>query len=397
MTAPDRAGTGRTAADLAVRSEPQAVPVVEAGGVRVPALLVGSAAWCWRILIVAGAFLLLVMLMDKLSLLVLPFLAAIIVTALLHPLVALLRRRGVPRGPATLITLLVALALLGGIFYFVANRASAQYPQLVDSLSKLVDQSRHALTQGPFHFKANTVDNIGGTISAQLTQHRTQVLSGALSAGRTIADIVTAAVLFIFLTIFLLFDGERIWDWLVRLFPRRAEERVRGAGRRTWKTLTGYITGQFCVALFHGVVMGVSLGLLGVPLVAPLAVLVFIGSFVPIIGAIVFGGLAVLVTLVTVGVTKALILLVVLVITDQIEAHILQPLVVGRYVRLHPIAIAVTLAGGALLAGLPGAIFGVPIVACANAAVKFLAGREDAEGNTLEPRLELEPPPVAAR
>ena len=137
-----------------------------------------------------------------------------------------------------------------------------------------------------------------------------------------------------------------------------------------WETLSGYITGTFLVALFHGVAMGLTLYVVGVPLVAPLAVLVFLGSFIPIVGVVVFGGLAVLVSLVANGATAGIIVLIALLVENQIESHVLQPFVVGRHVRLHPMAIALTLGAGAIVAGLPGAIFGVPLVASVNAAMR---------------------------
>lgn len=352
-------------------------------GIRIPTLLVGAAAWSWRILVILGAFILLFTLLGHLLLLVVPFLLALLSAALLMPIASWFKRHGVPRGIATLITMLFALAVLGGVGFYVVNRATADYPTLADQSNDAVRQTQNFLVHAPFNLPRSSVDNVGNTITKQINSHKGQITSGVIKAGRTALDVVTGAVLWLFLTIMLVYDGDRVWSWVVRLFPRRAEERVRGAGQRMWTTLTGYITGQFFVALFHALAIGITLVILRSPLVAPLAVLVFVGSFIPIIGALVFGAFAVVVTLVAGGVVKALILLIVLVIENQVEGHVLQPFVVGRYVRLHPIAIAATLTAGALLAGLPGAIFGVPFVATVNAAAKYLAGREDSEGHVL--------------
>ncbi|HVV30598.1 MAG TPA: AI-2E family transporter [Mycobacteriales bacterium] len=375
------------------------VPVREAPELRVPAVLAGAAAWCWRILVILGAFILLILLLSHLMLLVVPFLAALLSAALLMPIANWLRRHRFNRAWSTLFTVVFALLVLGSIGFYVTDRAIADYPKLVDQSNDAVHQAQDFLTKPPFNLNKSSVNNIGDTITKQLDSHKGEIASGLIKAGRTAIEVLTGVVLWLFLTIMLIYDGDRVWNWVVRLFPRGAEERVRGAGQRAWRTLSGYISGQFTVALFHAVAIGVTLVILGSPLVAPLAVLVFIGSFIPIIGAVVFGAFAVLVTLVAGGVVKAIILLAVLLVENQVEGHVLQPFVVGRYVRLHPIAIAVTLTAGALLAGIPGAIFGVPLVATVNAAVKFLSGREDAEGRPLPGRDGggEDPPPVTSQ
>lgn len=312
----------------------------------------------------------------KLELVVLPMASAILITALLHPANRGLRRAGLPRSVAAVATVLAAIAVLGGIGVFVANRASAEYPALVHQVQTLVNNTQSYLKEGPLKLDSKTVDNAGTELVTYLSGSQAQIASGVVSAGRTVLDVVTGLVLTLFLTIFMLYDGEQIWGWISSLWPARNQPKLAMVGDRAWHTLSGYVTGTFIVALFHGVVMGVTLAIVGVPLVAPLAVLVFIGSFIPLLGAVIFGGLAVLVTLVTNGPTTAVVVLVVLVVGNQVESHVLQPFVVGRHVKLHPMAIAVTLASGAVVAGLPGAIFAVPLVASINAAGKALTGRE---------------------
>lgn len=359
------------------------VEVFDGRGVRLPAVVVGAAAWSWRILVILLAFGALGLLVSRLTLLVVSFLTAMLTAALLMPVAHFLRRHRLSRGLSTLLTILLALVVIGGIGYFVVDRAIAGYPDLADQASRAVTNVQNALTTGTFHLPKSSVDNIGNTITDNLKKHQGAVTSGVISAGRTALDVATGLVLWLFLTIFLVYDGDRVWDWVCRLLPRRGELLAHGAGHRAWRTLTGYVTGQFLVALFHTVAISITLLVLRAPLVAPLALVVFVFSFVPIIGALVAGAFAVVVVLVADGPVQAIVLIVVLVIEDQIEGHVLQPLVVGRYVKLHPIAIAATLTGGALLAGLPGAIFGVPLVAAVNAAVKFLSGREDIDGNTV--------------
>lgn len=390
MTAePESAEPGRDGApmpqapDVAGRRRREEVAVPDGATVRVPVLLVTAAAWSWRILVVLGALAVLGLVLQRLTLLVIPFATALLAAALLMPLAGWLRRRGLGRGISTLLTVVVAAGVLVGAVFFVVDQAVAGYGQLANETSRAVTNAQNYLTNGPFHLQKSSIDNLGTSINNLIHRHQGAIASGAVSAGRTAIDVVTGVVLFVFLTIFLVYDGDRVWDWTVRLLPRKSQDRARGAGQRAWRTLSGYIGGQFLVALFHTVVISVTLLILRAPLIAPLALVVFIFSFVPIIGAVVAGAFAAVVVLVADGPIPAVILIGVLVVEDQIEGHILQPLVVGRYVRLHPIAIAATLTAGAIVAGIPGAIFGVPLVAAVNAAAKYLGGREDIDGNAI--------------
>jgi predicted PurR-regulated permease PerM len=350
--------------------------VIKPATTAVPALLNNAAAWAWRLIVVGVFFYFLVDMLDRLSIVTIPFFSAILLTALLYPLTREMRKIGLNRGLSTAVTVIVAFAVLGGVAAFVANRASAEYPELVDQVSRLVTHAQHWLVTGPLKLKPSAVNNISDKIISFLRSRQSTVSSDALGAATTLAEVLTSIILTFFLTVFMLWDGGRIWDWIVAMFPRHVRTEVRSTGDAMWHTLAGYIQGTFSVAAFHGIAMGTTLAIVGVPLVAPLAVLVFLGSFIPLIGAVVFGGLAVLVTLVAKGATAAIVVLVVLVIENQVEAHVLQPFVVGRSVRLHPMAIALVLGGGTVLEGIPGAIFAVPIVASINAAVRHLRAEE---------------------
>ena len=338
----------------------------------VPPLLADAAGWTWRLGVLAIAAYYVVGLLGDLELVTIPLLIATLLTAGLHPVVALMRRHGASRGMSTFLTTLLAFAVLGGVGVFVANRASAGYPELVDQVNRLVTKFQHWLQTGPLHVKNNSVNNLGDKFVTFLRDRQSTIVSGAIAGVSVAVEVITGLVLTFFLTVFMLYDGDRIWAFFVRQFPERHRLRAHETGIAMWRTLSGYVTGTFTVALFHGVVMGVALAIVGVPLVAPLAVLIFLGSFIPLIGSVVFGGLAVLVTLVSKDWKAAIVILIVLLIENQVDSHVLQPIVVGRYVRLHPMAIAVVLAGGSVLAGIPGAIFGIPIVAAANAAVHYL-------------------------
>lgn len=337
----------------------------------VPPLLRDAAAWTWRVLLLALAGYLLVGLLDRLAFLVLPLIAALLAAALVMPVTLWLRRRGLGRGLSAWLTVLLGLLVIAGIFFFVVNRAIAESTSLVDQLSSAVDQTRNFLT-GRLGVKTQTVNNVGDRVVSYLDQHRSTIASGVVSGASVIGEVLAGFVLWFFLFFFFIYEGDRIWGWVVGLFPHSARDRVRGSGAEAWQRLAGYVRGTFVIAVFHGVVVGLTLLVMGVPLVAPLALLVFVGSFIPIVGAFVFGGLAVLVTFVTHGIVLAVVLVGVLVLDNQAEAHLLQPFLVGRYVRLHPVAVAVGIAGGTVLEGIYGTILAVPVIAAVYAIASYL-------------------------
>ncbi|MCU1595817.1 MAG: hypothetical protein JWO12_3209 [Frankiales bacterium] len=346
----------------------------------VPGFLRSAAGWAWRLVAIGAAIYFLGKLAHKLELALLPLLTAILLTGLLQPINSQLRRWRLGRGAAAVVTMLLAIIVLGGVGAFVVNRAAAGYPELVNEVSDLVTRVQNWLVSGPLKLPRSQVTNVGDQLVTYLRDRQGQVVSSAVDAGKTAVEIVTALVLTFFLTIFLLYDGRNIFNWCTGAFPKSLRPKVDEVGDRMWETVSGYVSGTFIVAVFHGAIMGITLTLVGVPLVAPLALLIFIGGFIPLIGAVVFGGLAVLVTLVAKGSTAALIVLIVLLVENQIESHVLQPFIVGRHVSLHPMAIALTLASGAVLAGLPGAIFGVPLIAALNAAFKAVRGEPEEHG-----------------
>ena len=329
------------------------------------------AAWSWRLLII-GALLYFVVLkiLGHFPLVVVPFLTAMLLSALLHPLTGFLRRHRFNRGAAAGTTMLVAFVVIGGIGTYVVNRAVAQYPEFVTEVTRLIHNAENYLVTGPLKLDPNSINNVGGKLTSYLQGRQSEVAHGVVSAVGTIVEVGTGIVLTLFLTFFLLYDGDRIFAWFTGFVPVADRPQVQAGGAEVWRTLTGYVGGTFLVAVFHSAALGIALGVTRVQLVAPLVLLIFIGSFIPIIGMPIFGGLATLVALVSQGGVVAIIILIVLVVDNQIESHLLQPLVVGRYVHLHPIVIAITLTGGAVFAGLPGAIFGVPAVASVNAALR---------------------------
>lgn len=342
----------------------------------VPPLLSDLAGWAWRLLVLALAAYLTVQLLDRLEFIVLPLFAALFATSLANPVVRYLRGRGLRPLAATWITVVVAGLILTGISIFVVDRAVAEYPQLVTQVSAAVTKFRDFLTND-LHVKSSSTSSIGTTITTYLDKHETSVASGALTGITTVAETFAQLVLWFFMTFFLLYDGDRIWAWIVGLFPANARDRVVGAGLQAWDRLAGFVRGTFIIAVIHAVVAAVALSIMRVPLVAPLTLLVFLGSFLPIVGSIIFGALAVAITLVTRGALLGGILAGILIADNQVEAHYLQPVLVGRYVRLHPMVVAVSIAGGGVLEGIPGAVIAVPFVAVVYAVLRYLSTGED--------------------
>lgn len=349
----------------------------------VPRLLAVTAAWCWRLLLVAGAVYVGVWVLTKLALVVVAFLAAVFLTAILRPLVVLLRRY-MPDLVATWLTILVALVVIGGIGVLVWSRAAAGYSSLVDQMIHTVRHLQSQLTGPPLHLSSKTFSSIGSSLVTELEHNRAKIASLAVTGAGYLLEFATGFVLCLFITFFFVYQGERIWHFVVSAARGPMRGRLEEAGHAAWYTVSRYVLGTATIAVIHGTVIGIALFLIGVPLVVPLAVIVFVGSFIPIVGALVAGALAVLVTFGTQGWVAGLILLGVLVLENQLEGHLMQPLIVGRYVHLHPLAIGLALAVGAVLAGVIGAIIAVPVTAAIYRAWPIL---------TADPA----PPPAASR
>jgi predicted PurR-regulated permease PerM len=328
----------------------------------------------WRLLVLAGAGYVAVRVLSPVFDVVIAVVVALFITALLRPVLSLLVRHRVPRGIATALSVLFAFVVVGGILTYVIVRGVQDFPALGHQIGRIIPHVKHWLITGPLHVHASSVNNVSNTISKEASKNSGLIASSALSTGKTVLTLLAGFILAIFVTIFLLYDGEGVWGFLVRLFPREAHSRIDAAGRAVWRTLSNYIRGTLVVAAFHGVVIAVTLVILGVPLVAPLALVVALGAFVPLIGAIVAGALAVAVAGITHGIVGVVVILAVLLVDNQIEAHVLQPFVVGRYVRIHPLATVLALASGELLLGIFGAIIAVPTVACLNAGARCLVG-----------------------
>jgi predicted PurR-regulated permease PerM len=343
---------------------------------RVPGWLQTAAAWSWRLLLLAIVIYVIARLLGILYIVVVPCVAALLITAILQPLTAALRRRGLPALAATWVTLLIAAVVLGGVVTLIANRVSADYPTLLAETKHTAAQVQSWLAGPPFHVKNTNIQKLLNDIPSYMSKHKTLVEGTVVTGGKIASEFFGGLVLMLFVTFFLIKDGERIWNWLLGAMRTDTARRMDRAGHAAWLAVVYYMRGTVAVAAIHGVVIGVALWIMGVPLALPLAVLVFLAAFIPLVGLLLAGALAILVTLATKGWVAAVILLVILIVEDQLEAHLLQPQVVGRAIRLHPLAVILSLAVGAVLAGIPGAVVAVPVVAVITRALPELRRSE---------------------
>jgi putative heme transporter len=338
-----------------------------------------TAAWAWRLLVILTAVVALLMVVKRLEVIVVPLLLALMLSALLVPIVDWLDKRGAPRGGAVALVLLAGFAILGGIMTFVVSQFIVGVPDLVKEVTRSIDSAKKWLIEGPLHLSRQQIDHAGDSAIQALQNNQEKLTSGALSTAATITEIITAALMMLFTLIFFLYGGRNIWSYITKIVPTHVRERVHAAGGAGFHSLTGYVRATFLVALVDALGIGTGLAVMSVPLALPLASLVFLGAFIPLVGAVLSGFLAVIVALLAKGFVYALITLGLLVAVNQLEAHILQPLVMGRAVSIHPLAIVVAISTGGVLAGIVGALLSVPTVAFLNNAFKVLLAEDPEE------------------
>lgn len=334
-----------------------------------------ATAYSWRFLVVAAAIGVAVWLVIQLKLLVIPLLVAILITALLWPAFAWMLRHHVPRWLAIVIVVAGTLAIVTGLLWLVVWQIMAQWDSVQASTAAAVEQFRQYLITGPLDLTEKQIDGWLDQAGAFLQEQAELLWSGALAIGTTIGHVATGAVLALFILLCLLADGAGIWRWTLRLFPKKARPAADGAGRAGWVTVVNYARTQLLVATIDAIGIGLGAFLLGVPLAIPVAVLVFLGAFVPIVGAVVTGTVAVFLALVYNGPWIALWMLVVVLGVQQLEGHVLQPLLMGSAVKVHPLAVVLVVAGGAMIAGIPGALFAVPLAAFVNVVAVYIGER----------------------
>lgn len=346
-----------------------------------------TAGYAWRLLLIAAVVAGVIWIVIQLKLLVIPLMVGILVTALLWPAFQWMLRHRFPRWIAVALALIGTIAIVGVLMWLVIWQVRAQLPDVQVRSAQAVEEFRQFLLRGPLHLSEAQIQGYVDQ-GLQIVNEQTQLLlNGALAVGTTAAHVVTGAVLALFILICLLADGRGIWRWTLRLFPRAARPAADAAATNGFATLVNYARTQLFVAAIDAVGIGVGAALLGVPLAIPVAVLVFLGSFVPIVGAVVTGAIAVVLALVYNGPWIALAMLGVVLAVQQIEGHILQPIMMGSAVKVHPLAVVLVVAGGSMVGGIPGALFAVPLAAFVNVAAVTISTGSWRTGD--QPRADL--------
>lgn len=341
---------------------------------RVPYGLDLAAAYGWRFLVVCGAGAIILWLLNLFLAVVLPVLIALLIAALVAPVVHWLQRLGMPRKLAALLVVLSGLAFIGLLGTFVGSQVSQGVGDLSGQVVDGLQQIRDWLHTGPLQITDKQLNTMLGDAQNQLSVRGKDLAGQVTEVSATVGHVLAGIFIVLFSTYFFLADGSLIWSWMVRLFPRVGRRRADSSGRVAWKSLTQFVRATVLVAGTDAIGVMIGAIVLGVPFVSAIGVLVFIGAFVPLVGAFVSGGVAVLVALVAQGPVTALFMFGVIVAVQQLEAHVLQPFLMGRFVSVHPLGVIIAIALGIVVAGIAGALIAVPLAASLNSVVQHLAG-----------------------
>lgn len=323
----------------------------------------------------------------QIKLLVIPVLIALILAAAIGPFVNMLRRRGIPGAAATGIAFVALLILLGGVSTVIYFSVRSQWTELAQQASSGLDELENFLRNGPVPIDQEQLNQAREGIIQFATS--SQVRSGAITGLSVVTEFITGTILMVVILFFFLKDGAKIWNFFLRPFKGEREAKLRRVGSRTLEVLGGYVRGTAIVALVDAVAIGAALLILQVPLAFPLAIIVFMTAFIPLVGATVAGILAALVALVANGPVVALIVVAVVVAVNQLEGDFLQPVVMGKSLQLHALVILMALTAGTILAGIVGAVLAVPLAAVAWAIIQVWTA-EDPDLQDMNPDL---PPP----
>jgi len=374
---------GKKNKDAATTKTPTPVLTGEArklaveGAIPVPVEIAGQFAW--RILAVVGVLVVAGLLIIQLKDIVIPFMVALLISGLLVPVVNFLVRKKWPKALAVATTLIGFLAIVTGLFWLVIAQVRAGFPDLQDRSLSAFEDFKVFLAGEPFDISEKDFNGYISQAYSAIEANSDFLVNGALNVGTTAGHVLTGALIALFATIFILIDGRGVWAWIVRLFPRKARRALDGSGQAGWLTLTTFVKVQIFVAFIDAVGIGIGAFFIGLtipggfPLLIPITIAVFLGSFIPVVGAVATGSLAILVALVFGGPFAAIAMAAVVLGVQQLEGHVLQPLVLGSAVKVHPLAVVFAVAAGAGIAGIAGALFAVPVVAVANVMVNYVA------------------------
>jgi predicted PurR-regulated permease PerM len=359
-------------------------PVIETGPsnfsrAQVPWAYDLAAAWAWRFIVIVAALLMVLWTLQYFVVVVFPVVIALFIAALTAPVVGLLERFYVPRKLAALLVVVGGLAIVTLLLTFVGQQVASSIDQLSEKVSGGLGEIEHWLQTGPLHASDTQINTWIGNAQDWIQKQGKGLSTHATEVGTALSHILAGFFIILFSTYFFLADGHLIWAWVVRIFPRAARSRADSSGRVAWHSLTQFVRATVLVAATDAAGIMVAALILNVPLVSAIGVLVFLGAFVPLVGAFLSGTVAVLVALVAQGPIVALLMLAGVVIVQQIEAHVLQPFLMGRFVSVHPLGVILAIAMGAIVAGIVGALVAVPLAAALNAVVQHLAVYADVE------------------
>jgi predicted PurR-regulated permease PerM len=332
-----------------------------------------AAAWAWRFVIVVVAGLMILWTLQYFLVVVLPVVLALFLAALLVPVVNWLERSGVPRKLASFIVVVAGIAVVAALLTFVGRQVSQGFGDLSDQVVDGLDKIRDWLRDGPLNASDKQINDFIDNAQSFITDQGKHLATRAGEFTTAVGHVLAGLFILLFSTYFFLADGKLIWSWIVRLFPRAARARVDSSGRVAFRSLTQFVRATVLVAMTDAIGIVVWAAVLGLPLVSAIGVLVFLGAFIPLVGATVSGAAAVLVALVAKGPVVALIMMGGVIFVQQVEAHVLQPFLMGRFVSVHPLGVILAIAIGGLLAGIVGALVAVPLAATLNAVVQHLA------------------------
>jgi len=346
-----------------------------------------AAAWAWRFLVMVAAGYVILWTLNRFQVVVLPLVVALFISALVIPVVHVLSRV-MPRGLSALLTLVSVIGVIALMITFATRQVVDGAPGLSKQVVQGLDEIRHWLQEGPLQASDQQIDDAIDRAQEAVTASSAEMVRRVTEVGATVADIVAGVFIALFATFFFMADGKRIWAWVVRLFPRAARPRADASGRVAWLSLTQFVRATVLVAIVDAIGIMIVAAILDVPFVMAIGFLVFLGSFVPLVGATISGSVAVLVALVDQGPWAGLLMLAGVIGVQQIEAHILQPFLMGRMVSVHPLGVILAVAIGVLTAGIAGALVAVPLAASINAVVVYLGSapreEEDRDGTTSE-------------
>jgi predicted PurR-regulated permease PerM len=337
-----------------------------------PRWLRGASEWSLRLLVIGVFVYFAFVALGFLRVVVLPIIVALLVTTLLLPPKRLLERRGLPPAAATALTMIGMVVLLAGIGTAIAPSIGSQVSDLGTGVQDGVRKATRVLADEPFNLSRRELNERVDAGLESLRENSDRITSGVTAGAIVLGEIITALIVAILLTFFFLKDGRAIWTWLIGLVARSRLQEADELGSRVFAALAGYVRGLALVGLVDAVLIGIALLIIGVPLVVPLMILTFLAAFMPLIGAFLAGLAAVLIALVSNGVVAALLVLAAIVAVQQLEGHVLYPILMSRTVHLHPAAIIVALTAGGVVAGIIGVFLAVPVAATISTIISFV-------------------------